>query len=403
MASNSHLLRARWIFPVGDPPIPEGVIAIEEGVIAHLGSDPEPDALDLGNVAIIPGLVNAHTHLEFSDLDDPLGPPVPFADWIRSVIAWRRNNSQTGPAIRHGLDEVRRSGTTLLGEIATQTASGELPEGAAAVLFREVLGLDESAIKRHMSLLAEHFAACDARRLCAGISPHAPYSVPPELLRWTIDLAIDNHAPVAMHLAETREELQLLKDGNGPLVELFRRMGIWREGTIPAGTTLGDYLAMLAEAPRALIIHGNYLTSAQMDFIAAQPHMSVVYCPRTHAYFGHEPHPWRELMARGINVALGTDSRASNPDLNLWNEVLFLRQGFPDVPAALLLKLATRGGAIALGCAESAGRLQSGRPADLAVVSLPETPDGTPAQEQLLHPAGRILRTMHRGQWWREE
>ena len=126
------------------------------------------------------------------------------------------------------------------------------------------------------------------------------------------------------------------------------------------------------------------------------------YCPRTHAYFGHEQHTWRRLLERGINVALGTDSRASNPDLNLWDEVLFLRRQFPDFPAEKLLQMATIHGAAALGRGETAGSLKPGRPADLAVVALPGEPgERSPSlpEDLLLQPASRIARTMLRGRW----
>jgi aminodeoxyfutalosine deaminase len=459
MDSTSHLLRARWVFPVSGPPIEDGVIAIEDGAITRLDSGGEPEALDLGRAAIIPGLVNCHTHLEFSGLLRPLPPAAPFADWIRSVIEFRRNTAEdVGGAIRQGLDEIRLAGTTLVGEIATSSASQAAVDEADVdtTLFLEVLGLDDAALTRQTAAVTRHFAACQGGRVQAGLSPHAPYSVHPELLRWAIDTARDLSVPVAMHLAETREELELLARGTGPLVDLLRSLGVWREGVIARGATIGDYLAQLSGAPRVLVIHGNYLTDAQIEFIAAQPHFSVIYCPRTHAYFGHDPHPWRKLLERGINVALGTDSRASNPDLNLWNEVLFLRQQFSDVPAATLLQMATLNGAVALGRSQTeenasapsfpkgvvpkggrvrseadgpaiagpgplppqgqasvgqtwpprggvlmplSGTLQVGRAADLAVVALPQDVPSTSPEDLLLHPASRVVRTMSRGRW----
>jgi aminodeoxyfutalosine deaminase len=402
MDATSHLLRARWIFPVSGPPIEDGVIAIDNGAIIRLGSGPDPDAFDLGDVAIIPGLINCHTHLEFSALARPLEPPAPFAEWIRSIIDYRRNaGAGVEAAIRRGLEEVHASGTARLGEIATSPASqAALQESDLdSTLFLEVLGLDDAAVTRQAAAVVRHCTDCVGPHLQPGISPHAPYSVHPELLRWAIDTAVEQGVPVAMHLAETREELELLSRGTGPLVDLLRSLGVWREGTIRKGMTIGDYLALLAEAPRVLVIHGNYLTDADIDFVSAQPHMSVIYCPRTHAFFGHEPHPWQTMLQRGINVALGTDSRASNPDLNLWNEILFLRERFPDVPPATLLEMATINGAIALDCEETAGTLQAGRPADLVVLSLSEDSRNQTAFERLLHRSTRGVRTMHRGQW----
>src|SRR5690606_35241812 len=145
-----------------------------------------------------------------------LQPASPFAGWIRSVIDYRRiAAADVGAAIRTGLEEIRLAGTALVGEIATSPASqGALEEADLdATLFLEVLGLDDAAVTRQAAAVARHCTSCDGGRVQAGISPHAPYSVHPELLRWAIDAARDQNAPVAMHLAETREELELLQHG----------------------------------------------------------------------------------------------------------------------------------------------------------------------------------------------
>src|SRR5690606_7234483 len=143
-------------------------------------SGPESDAVDLGDVAIVPGLVNCHTHLEFSALAQPLSPASPFAEWIRSVIEYRRNAAEdVGGSVRRGLDEIQSTGTTLVGEIATSPASqAALDEhDVDATLFLEVLGLDDDALARQTAAVAGHCRTCDGTRVQPGISPHAPYSV----------------------------------------------------------------------------------------------------------------------------------------------------------------------------------------------------------------------------------
>ena len=402
----SQLLRARWIFPVSSLPIEDGVIEIDRGQIVRIGSGPRPDAVDLGDVGIIPGLVNVHTHLEFSDCERPLAPAVPFADWVRSVVARRRSRAVAVESIiAQGLAEASAGGTTLLGEIATSRASTACLDSATirSVCFWEVLGLDDANIQQQQAAVTTHLNASggDGRPPSVrGLSPHAPYSLHPDLFRWTIETAKDRDVVVAMHLAETPEELQLLRHGTGPLVDLLRSWGLWRDGLFAKGSSVLDYLERLAVLRRVLVVHGNYLTDDEIDFLADRPQFSVAYCPRTHAYFGHAEHPWRTLLDRGVNIALGTDSRASNPDLSLWNELLFLRRQAPDIPAATLLRMATHNGAVALGCEDSAGTLAPRRPADLAVVAFgTETSPTAFPNDRLLHPHSRIVRTMSAGRW----
>jgi cytosine/adenosine deaminase-related metal-dependent hydrolase len=232
-----------------------------------------------------------------------------------------------------------------------------------------------------------------------GVSPHAPYSVHPDLVRGLVDLAVSRRAPVAMHLAETRAELELLADGTGEFIPFLEGLGVWRADAIPRGTRPLDYLRELARSENALAIHGNYFAADEIDFLSAHPNISVVYCPRTHAFFRHDPHPWRKLLARQVNVALGTDSRASSPDLGLWNELLFLRAQFPDFDPALLLHVGTWNGAFALGLESETGSLAVGKAADLAVVEL-SGGDTTDPHDLLFRLSNRIKSVMCAGRFW---
>ncbi len=363
---------------------------------------------DLGDVAVIPGLVNAHTHLEFSDFTQPVTPACPFPDWIRAVIAARRQRSgSTQRAIDEGLRESLGSGTTLVGEIATDDVSARRFGAAspAGVVFREVLGIGDEAAAQQLALARQHLSEQTNQPDAAvlrGLSPHAPYSVSAELFQQCVQLAVTMNAPVAMHLAETREERELLRSGTGPSAELLKHLGVWRDRFWMRDGTIQSYLDVLAQAPRALIVHGNDLTVSEIEFLGQHPQMTVVFCPRTHHFFGHEAHPWQELLKRGVSVALGTDSRASNPDLSLWAEVQFLRRHFSDVPAETLLELATVRGAIALGQEDETGTLSPGKSADLAVVTFCEDARkamSTHPTEALLHPGNRVTATMRRGRW----
>jgi cytosine/adenosine deaminase-related metal-dependent hydrolase len=398
-------LTARWIVPVDQPPIAWGAIEIDGERICVVGpadslkaSRPNVPTVDLAEAIVLPGLVNAHTHLEFSNLARPIPAGNGFGDWIGQVVAHRRGQHDAGKAVEVGWGESLASGVTTIGEIATSDAWRELPvTSPAGVVYREVIGLLPerwdaalAAARYHLSRMKDGWTL--------GLSPHASYSVHPELYERLIDLAVEANAPVAVHLAETQDELELLQHGRGPLVEQLRKFGAWRDGLLPAGRSVLDYLMPLAAAKRGLVIHGNYLTDAEIEFLAGQPNMSVVYCPRTHAAFGHVPHPWLRLIAAGVRVALGTDSRASNPDLSLWNEVRFLADEFPDVDPAALIRMATLNGAQALGCDADAGSLTQGKLANVIVLRPAESSDGTEPEAFALS-ATSIAGVMRSGQW----
>lgn len=398
---------ARWVFPVDSPPLENGVVGIAEGRIVAVHDRFDPAAKDLGNVAIIPALVNCHTHLELSDVPEPLAPSLPFANWIRRVVAHRRSRSiSMAQAVELGRRECTRSGSAWVGDIVQEPSveSRESREiGPNFVAFRELIGLQQDQVAAQVQVAREALLSADSRpssldsRLLRGLSPHAPYSVHPDLIRAAVNLAIEFDAPLTIHLAETRAELELLRDGSGEFVEMLQQFGVWTPDAIPRGSRPLDYLRPLAAVPHPLVIHGNYLDREELNFLAAHQNIHVVYCPRTHDFFQHETHPWREMISRGISVALGTDSRASNPDLSLWNELQFLHVRHPDFPLAALLRLGTHAGAAALGVDDITGSLASGKLADLAVMSLPNK-SGTDPHALLFDPGNRVVSTMICGQ-----
>ncbi|MGH7128421.1 MAG: amidohydrolase family protein, partial [Planctomycetaceae bacterium] len=206
MSRETLRLQARWIFPVDREPIERGVLEIENGRIAAVHARCDPRAVDLGDVAILPGLVNAHTHLEFSDMPGPLAPPRPFSEWIRRVVAHRRGRTSQGvEAIRQGLSESLSVGVTALGEIATTDVPAGLftPDAPRAVVFRELIGTTPERFEEQFDIAERHLTAASDEHVMRGISPHAPYSVHPELFERLVDLAARHRAPVAVHLAET--------------------------------------------------------------------------------------------------------------------------------------------------------------------------------------------------------
>lgn len=398
-----HQLRARLVLAADGEPVRDAVVVIEGGRIAdvRLATASDASVLDLGNVAIIPGLINAHAHLEFSDLSEPIQPPDPFTGWIRNLIGYR--NSRQKPQaelIADGLIESFKFGTTTVGEIATGDWSATMLANRATPLphliaFRECIGLRPERQAEQLNLINEHIAigralkASDdqnARRLIPAISPHAPYSVSFELFEALVAIAKRERVPLCMHLAETRAELELLDRGAGEFVDMLKAFGIWDATLFREGTRPLDYLQKLADVETALIAHGNYLSDAEIEFLGRHPNIAVVFCPRTHHFFGHAEHPWRRLLAVGANVCLGTDGRSSNPDYSLWAELQFLDRLTNGSMRPQLLEMATARAAQALGLADRAGRISQGLDADLAIVQLPSS-DAVDPYDLLFGPA----------------
>lgn len=335
----------RLLIPVNQAPRWNVTVHVEAGRVCEV-RDAEGDC---ENIALLPGWINAHTHLEFSSLGAPLSAASgPFAHWVASVIQLRRDQGESLTAwqqrgIRLGLEECEQQGVYGIGEIATQdwTQTGELQAAAQhadMILFREYLGLSDAAVQQHLAAAAELLATPVPGKLTRALSPHAPYSTAVSLVEGLAQLAASHQVPLAIHLAESQDELQLLASHEGPLVQLLQQMGVWNPSEVPAGQTPLDYLRRLRECPRVLVVHGNYLAAGEIRWLAErQEQFAVVYCPRTHAWFGHPKYPLQAMLEEGVRVLLGTDSRASNPDLSVFREWQTACRRHPNVSPALLL------------------------------------------------------------------
>jgi cytosine/adenosine deaminase-related metal-dependent hydrolase len=375
-----HAFQARVVFPVDSPPIDHGVVTIDGNRIVAVGTDNSTDSPlhDLGSVALLPGLINSHTHLEFSHLRRPLGEPgMRLVDWLRRILVERQARNQTPrDVILAGLRESAAGGVSTVGDIATADAEVYPCETPVELtLFAEVIGFSKARAASALAATEARLAAARSSlltpRRSLGLSPHAPYTVSPELLSKLINLAIEHDLPVAMHLAESTDELELLAAGTGPLQRLLDERSMWDPLAIPRGSRPLDYLKALAHAARALVIHGNYLDAEEHAFLADRAdRISLVYCPRTHEYFRHEPYPLSQLLAAGVRVALGTDSRASNPDLSVLGEMRHVARVHTSVAPGTILGLGTLAGAEALGRVETCGSITPGKLAHLVAALL---------------------------------
>ena len=413
MRSTSLTLAARYIFPVEGEPISGGLLTVGGGRILRVGQGPGREAdIDLGNVAITPGFVNAHTHLELA----PVARPSPRPDgtenevaWLRRVIEQRRSGSPglLKETVGRNVAASVASGTTLIADTTTAGLSwGQVAAAPVrAVVFAELIGLkrergmqtSDDAWNWIASVQPEHQVLGRAR---PGLSPHAPYSTS----GWLYHRAALSRLPLSTHLAEMPEELELLERQSGPLREFLEDLGAWDDEWEPIGPRPTDYVRRggLREADW-LIAHGTYIEPSEYWQLRPEAgpnghRVAVAYCPRTHARFGHAPHPYKTMLARGVVVCLGTDSLASSPTLSVLDEARFLRRRDPSLGGPLLLAMATLFGAWALRAESTTGSLRPGKSADLAVVALPDRDVKSP-HDLLLDSELPVAATMFEGEF----
>jgi cytosine/adenosine deaminase-related metal-dependent hydrolase len=386
-------LGARYLFPVEGPPIAGGRLTIESGRIRRVGpADGGRADLDLGNVAIVPGFVNAHTHLELSPLDpggDGPGATEAEIGWLRRVIGQRRGRSpeMLRDVIGRNLAASLAAGTTLLADTTTAGLSWDAVAAAPVrgVVYAELIGLNRMRGLQTVEGAWDWLAtigpgAREAARARPGLSPHAPYST----AGWLYQRAAASRLPLSTHLAEMPEELELLERRDGPLRVFLEELGAWDDDWEPIGPRPADYVRR-GELRHAdwVIAHGTYFDPSEFwqlrpEAAPGDQRVAIAFCPRTHARFGHAPHPYRAMLAQGVVVCLGTDSLASSPTLSLLDEIRFLHRRDPSLGGPLLLTMATLFGAWALRAEAIAGSLKAGKSADLAIVALPDRDDPDP-------------------------
>lgn len=388
------LIKARYVVPVDGPVIENGGVTFDNGKITSVGPARklrDDSTTDYGDAVICPGFVNAHTHLELSSCAGLVPPtpgkpglPVDFTDWLRRLITVARDTLAVREAVdasvRAGIDQSLRAGVTLVGDITSRPDLSR-PYLATSTL-RSVSFAEIIAIGTLRDRISERLAAAlstegQTETFRVGVSPHAPYTVEPGPLRQCAARADEAGVPLAIHLAETEDEAEFTRHCSGPLAEHLQALGVW-DNLIPvtqcSPVELANRCGVLGR--RTVIAHGNYVTDFEIEIISRSG-ASVAYCPRTHDAFEHKPHRFRDMLAAGVNVCVGTDSLASNPSLSILDELRFLRHNHPDLDPMDLLRMGTIRGAKALGFSEQTGTLTEGKQADLCVVPLPTSGNRT--------------------------
>jgi cytosine/adenosine deaminase-related metal-dependent hydrolase len=362
------------------PAIDDGGLAVRGSEVISVGSWHELTTEhfgavkeDLGEVIIMPGLINAHCHLDYTMMRGALFGDGAFSAWIQRLNAMRRSLDQSDylDSIALGLSELQKWGcTTVLNIESFPELFPFLPESRIRVWwFLEVMDVRSRLNSAEALAGAIHFfEKAGESRGGFGISPHAPYTVSRDLYELSALYADKYRIPLCTHLAESMEETEMFVRGEGPLYEFLRSIGRQMDdcrGLTPIQMLLGAPLLPKG----SILVHMNHLGAGDRELLKALAgHYHVVHCPRTHAFFHREPFELRFFQESRIPLLLGTDSLASNEDLNMFAEMRAMSDAFPELDPAELMLMATKNPAAAIGRAGRLGELSPGTIADFIAV-----------------------------------
>jgi cytosine/adenosine deaminase-related metal-dependent hydrolase len=383
------IIRARTVVTMDGAPIENGAVAVSGNRIVDAGRFDDiktrnaGSGVDLGEQVLLPGLINAHCHLDYTCLRGKILPQKSFTDWIRAINAEKSELSPNDyvASINDGFAEATRFGTTA---IANLTAFPELISQVQppirACWFAELI--DIRAPERANELVDSAIEVLKQNSNW-GLAPHALFTAAKDLFRRCEEIAQQEHILLTTHLAESREEMEMFRDGSGPLYEFMKSIGR-PMNDCGIETPLGLFLDLIGSRgspnrPRAIEVNRPYLSwivahlneVTENDFELLERSNSkfhVVHCPRSHNYFGHSPFAFDRLRSFGSNICLGTDSLASNESLSLFAEMRAFQKEFPSVSPEEILEMVTVNPARALRCENALGQIRPDFEADLIAV-----------------------------------
>lgn len=385
---------ARWVLPIAHPALRDATVAVEGSRIAWVGpraGAPPGDDVELGDVILMPGLVNVHTHLELTAMRGFL-EELDFADWILRLAAAKRrvlSRDDLLDAARLGIVEGLHAGITTYADTCDSGVAFDAMHeaGVRGIMYQEVFGPDPAQCEASLAELRARVAALRPRETAlvrAGISPHAPYTVSDRLFAACAALAREERLPMAVHVAESVHESQLVERAEGIFADGLRRRGLPQAPRGRSPVALLHRTGVLDAAP--LLIHCVRVDNADVALMR-DANAAVAHCPASNGRLGHGIAPLRELLDAGLRVGLGSDSVASNNRMDLLEEARLaaLFQGARTQRAHALtareaIALATVGGARALGLEARIGTLEPGKDADLAAFAL-DRAHAIPVQE----------------------
>jgi aminodeoxyfutalosine deaminase len=393
------LHRAAWLVPVSRPPIENGAVLTRGDTILDAGpftslrnvySGPL-SVKDHGQSALVPALVNPHTHLELTCLQGEITlPKESFASWLNELMPQRGALSQEtmeSGALK-GKQLCAASGVCLCGDISNgariiEDPMNQVPESH---IFLEVLGFNaddlESALEPHVY---RSFRAADENSCRFSLAAHACYSTSAKLIQETKAWSQGRGLPFSIHVAEHADEIEFLRDGTGFCRDLLQMVGRWLPGWTPPGKTPVQYLDDLGALDEmTLVVHAVHMTDSDWEIVARR-RSSVCFCPRSNQNLNTGRADIERAIQLGIPASLGTDSLASNTDLNLFAEGAHVLKHYPHLSPETVLAMMTSGGARALHQQRRFGSIEPGKRAEILVVSLPDSVTSTELFETIIH------------------
>jgi cytosine/adenosine deaminase-related metal-dependent hydrolase len=374
----------------------------------HFAPELRKNALDLGDMVVLPGLVNAHCHLDYTDMGGQFAPPRHFTDWLKLLTTAKSQWKLTDYAEswRNGAAMLVRTGTTTVGDI--EAVPQLLPDAwdstpLRVFSFLEMIGLTTRRLPSAILQEAvEKIVSLKTSRGLAGLSPHAPYTTLPELLRLSAETARRQGWRLCTHVGESALEFEMFSHGRGEMFEWLKRSGrdVSDCGLCSPVKHLERY-GMLG--PNLLAVHVNYLARGDA-LLLGERKVNVVHCPRSHAYFRHSPFPLARLARAGANICLGTDSlgsvhtsRRHPPELSMFEEMRALAGREPELSPKSILRMATINGARALGLRRKIGELSKASFADL--IAIPYTGKPGAVWDAIVHHHGKVSASLINGNW----
>ncbi|GAB4284694.1 MAG: hypothetical protein Kow0067_06740 [Coriobacteriia bacterium] len=424
------LLLARYVIPVATPHIEDGGVLVRDGRIEAVGTRadllaayPDEEVRDFSLAALMPGFVDLHTHLEYSVFRGAVDD-LPYTQWKMQVLAKEGGLSeeQWRASAMLGAVEALRSGITTIADVTDSGASLEAAAqaGLRGVVYREVSTMDRAEVPAVMDAAREDMAAwsahIDPALLRIGIAPHSPYSCHPELFKAVAAEVGERPAPVALHLAGSRDEYDFVKYGSSSLGQEYRAQAGWAEKAwLPTGVSPVRYIYQwgILEVPDIMAVHCVHVDDEDIDVLAAND-VAVAHCARCNLKLGMGIAPLHKFVDVGLRVGLGTDSPASNSTIDFFDEMrigLLVQRGLGGeagyYTAGRYMELATLGGARALRLEHEIGTLEPGKQADIIAVDLSQSHQA-PTQDPpgaLVHTANQedVLMTMVAGRVLYEE
>ncbi len=384
------LYTARHVFPVSADPISDGAVAVEGGRIVAIGTAADlrerysgARLVDLGQRALLPGLVNAHTHLELTHHAGHVPENLPLIEWIGPLVRYSRTRTPEDfeQAAFAGIEMLKAGGTVAVGEICTfgQSVRPLIESGLYGVVYFELLSPDsaraDELLRKGQRQIERWRLEYPQDRIRFGLAPHTPYTTSAELLRAAAAWGRAEDVPLSIHTAESPAESQFLRDATGPIADLLYAGAGWPVHPAHApGVSPVAYLDQLGVlAARPLLAHGVHLDADDVARIV-QADAAVAHCPRSNTRLQCGRMPYELYRSAGVRLALGTDSLASSPSLTVWDDAIASHEmhsaaGETPTPAELL-RLATLGGADALGLADELGTLEPGKLAAMDCIPL---------------------------------